>query len=102
MADSGLFEALTRGSLRPPSLYSEFAEFGGHGFAVRRRAHVLVDVEDLPVGSDVERPARCEWLIHINHAIGLGHLFRGIAQERVIYAQRLREGLIGLRRIDAD
>ena len=88
--------------LRPLSLDAEFAEFGGHGFAVRRRAHVLVDVENLPVRSDIERPARCERLIHINHAIGLGHLFRGIAQEWIIQAKRLSEGLIGLRSIDAD
>ena len=88
--------------LRLLSRYSEFAEFGRHGFAVRRRADVLVDVENLPVGSDVERPARGERLIHIHHAIGLGNLFGGIAQERVIQAKRLREGLIGFRSIDAD
>jgi hypothetical protein len=63
---------------------------------------VLVDIEDLPVGTDVERPARCERLIHINHAIGLGNLLRGIAQERIIQSKRLRKGLIGLESIDAD
>jgi hypothetical protein len=88
--------------LRPLSRYSEFAEFGGHGFAMRRRAHVLVDVKNCPVGTDVESPARCERLIHIHHAIGLGNLLRGITQERVIQAERLREGLIGFGSIDAN
>ena len=63
---------------------------------------MLVDIEDLPVGSDVERPARRERLIDINHAVGFGDLFRGVAQERIVQAQRLRERLGRLRGIDTD
>ena len=63
---------------------------------------MFVDVADFSIRADVEGPARGKRLIHIHHAIGLGDFRRGIAQQRVIDAQRLREGLVRVRSIDAD
>src|SRR6266511_3866723 len=81
---------------------AKLREPGGDGFSVRRRTHELVEVLNAAVGADVKRPARCILLIRIDNAVRGGDTSIGIAQQRVIDAERLREGLIGLWRIDAD
>jgi hypothetical protein len=68
---------------------------------MRRRADLLVDVKNA-VGADVERPARCERLIFVDDAIRGRNFFRGIAQQRVVHAERLRKRFVGLRRVDAN
>jgi hypothetical protein len=66
------------------------------------RADVLVDVRNPPVSADEERPPGRERLIGVYDTIGSRDRSRGIAQKRVINAERLRERQIGLGRIDAN
>ena len=69
---------------------------------MRRRVHLFVDVHDASVKAYEKRPARGERLILIYDAVrGRDRLGR-IAQQRIVDAQRLRESLVGLRRVDAD
>ena len=63
---------------------------------------MLVDVSDPAVPPDVERPARRERLIGIDHAVGSRHGPRWIAQKRVVDTERLRECLIRLSSVDTD
>ena len=63
---------------------------------------LLVDVQDAAVETDEKRPARGKRLILVNHAIRGRHGFSRIGEKRIVEAQRLREGLVGLRRINAD
>ena len=81
---------------------AEFGELGDNVLARRTRTHVLIDVGDPAVGADIERPPRCKWLIAINHAVcGSGGL-RGVTQDRIIHAERLRKLLIGLGSVHTD
>lgn len=63
---------------------------------------MLVDVQDSPVETDEKRPSRREWLVVVDHTIGPGHGLGGIAQQRIVDAQRLGEGLVRLGGVDAD
>ena len=47
-----------------------------------RRADLLVDVQDLAVDADVERPALRELALGRDHAVRRGHLLAGVAQDR--------------------
>jgi hypothetical protein len=53
---------------------------------MRGGTHLLVDVENPAVETDVERPPRRERLILVDNAIRRGDLPRGIAQERIVDA----------------
>jgi len=68
----------------------------GHG------TDLFVDVQDAAVEADEERPARRERLVFVDDAVGGGDDAGRIAQQRVVDAQRLREGAIGLGGVDAD
>ena len=72
------------------------------GIPVGRGTHQLIDVEDTAVGANVESPSGWKRLIRIDHAVGHRDAFIGIAQERIVDAKRLREGLVRVRRVDAD
>ena len=67
-----------------------------------RGAYLLVDIENPAIEADVKRPSRCEWLILVDDAIRGRDLFGGIAQQRIVHAERLRECLVRLWGIDAD
>ena len=69
---------------------------------MRGRIHLLVDVQNAAVQADVERPPRREGLIVVYNAIGARDGLGRIAQQRIVDAKRLRECLVGFRRIDAD
>lgn len=66
------------------------------------RVHLLVDVQDPAVEADVKRPPRREWLIIVHNSVGAGDRFGGVAQQRIVDTKRLRECLVGFRRIDAN
>ena len=67
----------------------------------RRRFHGLVDVQDLAVRSDVERPARCH--PHAaKHTIRGGGLLLGIGKNGIIRFDVFRELLVGLGVVNAD
>ncbi len=80
--------------------HSEVGEFCGDGLPVHGGTHPLVDEQDAAVSSNVERPPRCKRLIRVDHTVGASGLTRGIAQNRIVHAERLREILVDLRRID--
>jgi hypothetical protein len=69
---------------------------------VVRGADLLVDVQNAAVGSDIESPSRGERLILVHDAVGFGDLLGGIAQQREVDAERLRERFVHVRRIHAD
>jgi len=81
---------------------AELGELRCDDRAVRRRIDSLVDVEDAPVQSDVERPTRRERLVLIDDAVRRRHGLRWIAQQRIVDAKGLRERSIGFGRVDAD
>ena len=69
--------------------YAQFLErLGGVG-AVLAGSHFFVDLQDLAVLADVERPPVWQATGGGHHAIGLGRFLGGIAQDRVIQFQRL-------------
>ena len=82
--------------------HAELGKFGRDRLSVACRAHPLVDVEDPAVGANVKRPARCVRLIGIDHPVGLRDGSGGIAQQRIIDAERLCKGFVCFGRIDAD
>ena len=59
-------------------------------------------MQNAAVEPNVERPPRGERLIVIDDAVGASDGFRRVAQQRIVHTQRLREGLVGFRGIDAD
>ena len=69
---------------------------------MRRRADLLVDVQNASVETDKKRPARREGLIVVNHAVGGGDRPGRIAQQGVVDAERPRERLVGFGCVDAD
>jgi hypothetical protein len=81
--------------------HAELGEHGGDGFAMSRRAHVLVDVGDAAVGADIESPARCKGLIDVDDAIGLRRRPRRIAEDGIVDAKRLSERPVGFGCVDA-
>jgi hypothetical protein len=87
-------------ALRTAPRDAEFAKFGDDGFPVRGRAHLVINIEDAPIDADIERPARRERLIGIDHAVRPRDAARRIAQERIINTQGLRERFVRFRRID--
>jgi hypothetical protein len=93
---------MSPGLLRPALGDTEFCELGRDILAMRGRTDLLVDVQDSSVRADVKRPARGERLIFVDDAVRGCNLFGGIAQQRIVDTQRLRERLIGFRCIDAD
>jgi hypothetical protein len=62
---------------------------------VRRNADLPVDVEDAAVGADVNRLTRRKTARREN-PIGSRHLFRRIAQDRIVATERLRVAKGGL------
>jgi hypothetical protein len=88
-------------SLCAPAGDTELGEFGRDVLAVSGRTHALVDIEDAAIDADVERPARRERLIGVDHSVGSRDAACRIAQERIIDAQRLCELFVRFRRIDA-
>ena len=74
------------------SLFGFHAQFlerlGGVG-TVLAGSHFFVDLQDLAVLADVERPPIWQATGGGHHAIGLGRFLGGIAQDRVIQFQRL-------------
>ena len=68
---------------------------------MRRRIYLSVDVHNPAVEADEERPARGERLIFIDDAVGGRHRLGRVAEQWVIEAQRLREGLVGLGCVNA-
>ena len=69
---------------------------------MRRGIHLFVDVQDAAVEADEKRPARRVRLILVDHAVRRRHRLGWIGQQRIVERERLRERLVGLRRIDAD
>lgn len=66
------------------------------------RVHLLVDVQDAAVEADIEGPPRREGLILVDDTVGAGDGFGRVAQQRIVDAKRLREGLVGFGRVDTD
>ena len=81
---------------------AKLGELGGHHLALRDRIHLLIDVENATVRSDVERPPRRERLVFVDDAIGLRYGFRRVAQQRVVDAERLCKLPVGVGCVDAD
>lgn len=84
-----------------PARDAELRQLRRNHLALRRRIDPLVDVHDAAVEADEERPPRGKRLIFVDNAVGLRHGFGGIAQQRIVDAQRLRKRLVRFRRIDA-
>ena len=82
--------------------HAQFGELRHDHLAMRRRADLLVDVQNASVETDKKRPARREGLIVVNHAVRGGDRTGRIAQQGVVDAERPRERLVGFGRVDAD
>ena len=66
-----------------------------------RRLHGFVDVQDLAVRTDVERPSVGE--AHAaQHPVCFRDLFRRVGEDRIVRVDVLGEFLVGLRVVDAD
>src|SRR5262245_8110345 len=61
-------------------LHAQLLQFGGHVFGRLTAVDLLVDVHNLALGADIERPAGCVALLVLDHAVGLGHGAVGVAQ----------------------
>ena len=66
-----------------------------HVLPRRLRLHLAVDKEDAAVLADVEGVTVGEPLLH-EDAVGLGRLLRGVAEDRVVEAERFGELAVGL------
>lgn len=101
MRGEGNARAEARPSPLLPLRHSELRELAGDIRSGGGRLHRLLDVEDLAVGPDVERPSIGE--AHAaQHAVGLGDLLRRIRENRIVRFDVFGEFLVGLRVIDAD
>lgn len=69
---------------------------------MHRGADLLVDMENPSIEANVKRPSRSERLILVDDAVSGRDLFGGVAQQGIVYCERLRERLIRLRWIYAD
>ena len=69
---------------------------------MRRGVHLLVDMHDAAIKTDEERPPRRKWLIFVHDAVGRGHPFGRVTQERIVDAEGLGERLVDLRCVDTD
>lgn len=87
--------------LRRAPLDAEPREPVGNRLTVRGGADLPVDVEDLAVGADIERPTGGEGLPFRHHAVCRGGFTLGIAEDREIDAELLREPPVGVRLVDA-
>ena len=86
---------------RGATLYAELRQFCDHVTAVCGGRHLAVDIEDLPVDADVERPSRGSGFVVPHHAIRpRGATFR-IAEERVVHVKLRGKLLVVIKRIDA-
>src|SRR5205085_5808100 len=56
--------------------------------ALRRRAHLFVDIQDPAVDADVKRPARRARLILVDDAVGLRGFLERVAEERIVETER--------------
>jgi hypothetical protein len=63
---------------------------------------LLVDEQNPPVETDIERPARCERLILIDDAVRRCDGSCRIAEQGVVDSQGLRECPVGVRSVNAD
>ena len=66
---------------------------------MRTRLDGFVDEEDLSILADVKGPARGKFAFAADHAVGLGRLASGVAQDWVIQFKRLSKLLVRLRGI---
>lgn len=78
---------------------AKLGELLGDHLAAVGRTDLLVDVQDLPIEADVKRPPRD---VRRGDAVRFRHLPGRVAQDRIVYAQRLCESLVRFRGIDAD
>lgn len=88
--------------LRTASRHAELGELRGDRLAVGPRTHQFVDVEDPTVDADIERLSGWKRLVRIDHTIRQSDASVRIAQERIVEAKRLSEGLVRVRRVNAD
>lgn len=56
---------------------------------------MLVDVEDLPIGTDVERPPVRESNNRHEDAVRFGNFLVGVGEDRVVAGEGLGEFLVG-------
>src|SRR5687768_10134885 len=86
---------------RLPLLDAELRQPGDDPGARFGGAHGLVDMENLSVGPDVERPAGGEVTPFGNHAVGPGRLAGRIRENGKVRAVHLGELGVVLQRVDA-
>jgi hypothetical protein len=82
--------------------HTELRQLRCHGLAVCRGTHMLVDVGDVAVDSNIEGPPRRERLIGVDDTVRRRDSLRGIAEERIIDPQGLRECRVDVWWIDAN
>jgi hypothetical protein len=61
--------------------------------------HFFVDIQNLPVFADIDRPAKREFAFLCDDSIGFGHFFAGITQQGIVDVEFLGELLIVCRSI---
>ena len=86
---------------RSPAFDAELRQLGGDRSSVRGGAHLPVDVQDLPVNADVERPPDRQRLVVADDAVRLRRLAFGVAQDRVVDGDVTRERCVDLGLVDA-
>jgi hypothetical protein len=84
------------------TLYAELREFRDHVSAVCGRSHLAVDIEDLAIDADVERPSCGSGFVVPDYAIRLGGTTLRIAEEGVIHLKLRGKLPVVIKRIDAD
>jgi hypothetical protein len=65
------------------------------------RAHLGIDIEDAPVGSDVEGPPGGEWAVRVDDAVRGRRFLVRVAQDGIVGLDVLGELLVRLGIIDA-
>lgn len=82
--------------------YTQFSKLRRNVLAMRGRTDLLVDEQNPPVETDIERPARCERLIFIDDAVRRCDGSFRIAEQWVVDSQGLCECPVGFRGVNAD
>lgn len=90
------------GSLVTASGYTQFSKLRRDVLAMRGWTDLLVDEQNPPVETDIERPARRERLIFIDDAVRRCDGSCRIAEQGVVDSQGLRECPVGFRGVNAD
>jgi hypothetical protein len=96
------FPDSSRPAARTAARDPELCKLRDDPLPLRGRTHLFIHVQDPAVDADIKGPSRREWSVFVHNAVRRRDRSGRVAEKRVVDPERLGEGLVRLRRIDAD